>query len=109
MKIYDEGLTPRICGDCTDRMMRSPVCVQPLSGLCGDTVDEMRDTCSTGVCGVANEWSDTPLAIVSSPYQGFGDVFDCPNEALRHGTLFRLLDLPITDAPGPRCKGGCNG
>ena len=106
MKIYEEGLTPRDIGDCTDRMMRAPVCAQRLNP-CDETP---RGNCITqgDVCGIANEPSDVPLAIVSSPYQGFGDVFDCPKDALRHGTLFKLLYLPITDAPGPRCKGGCH-
>ena len=108
MKIYDEGMTPRVLGDCTDRMMRAPVCAHRLCTPFDETPVGNGGT-QDDVCGIANEWSDAPLAIVSSPYQGFGDVFECPNEALRHGTLFKLLYLPITDAPGPRCKGGLNG
>ena len=108
MKIYDEGLTPRICGDCTDRMMRSPVCAERIAESLCETVPSVCDE-RHDVCGIADEWSDTPLAIVTAPYQGFGDIFDCPNDALRHGTLFRLLVLPITDAPGPKCRGGYNG
>jgi hypothetical protein len=47
------------------------------------------------------------LAIVSSPYQGFGEVFDCPMEALKSGTLFANLYLPILDANGTGRRGGC--
>lgn len=109
--MYEDYTSPRMCGDCTDMMMRSPVCAQRISGstrVSEDACDASCNNCAEDGCGIADAWSDAPLAIVSSPYQGFGDVFDCPCEALKHGTLFRLLDLPILDAPGPRCRGGYN-
>ncbi|MBR2848806.1 MAG: spore coat associated protein CotJA [Clostridia bacterium] len=99
MKSYDYSATPRILGDCTDMMMRGPVSVTretptvTAQGECG--------------CGTADQYSDSPLAIVSSPYQGFGDIFECPREALGHGTLFKNLFLPIKDANGAKSRGGC--
>ncbi len=110
--MYDGFTSPHVCGDCRDMMMRSPVCAQRIAEDecgCADTTDCGWNAADVNDCGTADEYSDTPLAMVSSPYQGFGDVYECPCEALKHGTLFRLLDLPILTAPGPRCKGGHNG
>ncbi len=90
-------------------MMRGPVCV--LREARCDTVqriDDASDNARYTDCGTAEERSDAPLAIVSSPYQGFGDVFDCPVEALQCGTLFENLLFPIKDANGTRQKGGCS-
>ena len=111
MKLYDDVRYPRTCGDCTDMMMRSPVCAERVPALENGTnaCDLARNVCSESGCGIADEYSELPLAIVSSPYQGFGDVFDCPMESLKHGTLFRTLYLPILDANGTRGRGGCNG
>lgn len=106
--MYNTSGTPRLCGDCTDMMMRGPVCI--LRETNTDTAQKITAAADnrqyTG-CGIADESSDSPLAIVSSPYQGFGDVYDCPMEALQCGTLFANLNLPIKDANGTRGKGGC--
>ena len=90
-------------------MMRGPVCVlrettRDSSQRNADTFDNTRNI----DCGIAEELSDAPLAIVISPYQGFGDVYDCPMEALQCGTLFANLNFPILDANGTRGKGGCS-
>ena len=109
MKIYNTTGTPRLCGDCTDMMMRGPVCIlretrDDAYHRAAETADSTRYT----DCGTADEISDSPLAIVTSPFQGFGDVYDCPMEALRCGTLFANLYLPILDASGTHGKGGCS-
>ena len=110
MKMYNNSVAPRICGDCTDLMMRGPITVrreiQRTDGISA-ACDLAENICPADGCGTADEASDSPLAIVSSPYQGFGDVFDCPAEALAHGTLFLNLVFPIQDANGVRGKGGC--
>ncbi len=87
-------------------MMRGPVCVLRESS-CNTAVCTPQPVPQYTDCGSADEFSDTPLAIVSSPYQGFGDVYDCPMEALKGGTLFANLNFPILDANGTRGKGGC--
>ncbi len=108
MKMYDYSASPRICGDCTDMMMRGPITVT--REICSRVADGCSCDCAEipaedRPCGTADQWSDSPLAMVSSPYQGFGDVFSCAEEALAHGTLFQNLYLPIKDANGTR--GGC--
>lgn len=108
--MYNYSGTPRICGDCTDLMMRGPVPVRRETGCADIAVPPCECTDSVGgtdFCGTADEASDFPLAIVSSPYQGFGEVFDCPSEALSQGTLFANLVFPIKDAQGVRGRGGC--
>ncbi len=108
MKMYDYSAAPRICGDCTDMMMRGPVsavrekCAYPQETRGSEACE---NSCAERACGRADQWSDSPLAMVSSPYQGFGDVYSCAEEALAHGTLFQNLFLPILDANGTR--GGC--
>lgn len=108
MKMYNTPVSPRLCGDCTDMMMRGPVYV--LRERRSDALERIADASDNTQyteCGTAEEASDSPLAIVSSPYQGFGDVYDCPLEALQCGTLFANLHFPIKDANGTRGKGGC--
>lgn len=106
--MYNTSSTSRLCGDCTDMMMRGPVCVlRETNPDAAQRLASAAETSQYNGCGTADEFSDTPLAIVSSPYQGFGEVYDCPMEALQCGTLFANLYLPIKDANGTRGKGGC--
>ncbi len=97
MNMYNTSGARRQFGCCSDMMMQTPV----KSGTWRDT-----DVCVG--CGNADELSDSPLAIVSSPYQGFGDVYDCPLEAFKKGTIFENLFLPLLDDKGCFRKGGYN-
>ncbi len=47
----------------------------------------------------------SPLAIVSSPYQCWQNLYT-PCEALSAGTLFRELDLPLVGCPVPIARKG---
>lgn len=87
-------------------MMRAPVYVLR-ENSCETAISDPGSVPQYTDCGNDNEASDFPLAIVSAPYQGFGEVYDCPAEALKNGTLFASLNFPILDANGTRGKGGC--
>ena len=53
-----------------------------------------RDSKSEGSCTLASACEGTPsLAMVYSPYQAFGSLYDT-DEALWRGTLFTELDKP---------------
>ena len=50
---------------------------------------------------------DYPLAMVYSPYQTFGGLYDAC-KGLKQGTLFKELDLPFEGKGNGSCKGkGC--
>ncbi len=93
--------------------------MQEMEGGCGceqtPTVPEIcpipqAPTCCVPTCHPCgeNSWGldSYPLAMVYAPCQAFGNLYDL-DTALKQGTLFSELDLPIQTANGTGGKGGC--
>ena len=86
-------------------------CVRP-GAVCGrpDVCGSGRSTCEGQLGSRKREsWAlvDYPLAMVYSPYQTFGGLYDAC-KGLKQGTLFMELDLPFEGTGNGSCKGkGC--
>ena len=67
--------------------------------------------CHAGANHSSGKWdgwglTGYPLAMVYSPYQTFGELYDA-EVALKKGTLFKELDLPFEGAGNGSCRKGC--
>ena len=109
MNSFDENMTPRDRADGIDSILRE---------LMGDEL-EQNSLPSPPPCQTGNDDKQDAhtahgrsceflsLAMVISPYQEFDNLFDCYEEALQKGTLFRELYMPM-QGRGP-CTDGRNG
>ncbi|MBR2951431.1 MAG: spore coat associated protein CotJA [Clostridia bacterium] len=110
MNSFDENMTPRDRVDGIDSILRelmgdelleNPLPSPPPCQTGNDDRQEHHSTHGRG-CEFLS------LAMVISPYQEFDNLFDCYEEALQKGTLFRDLYMPMT-GQGPCAYNGQNG
>lgn len=78
----------------------------PTHCACGDVSGIGREECSSRTLCGCREGSlglaGYPLAMVYSPCQRFGDLYDL-DDALKNGTLFKELNLPFEAGKRGNC------
>lgn len=111
MNSFDENMTPRDRVDGIDSILRE---------LMGDEL-EQNPLPTPPPCQTGNDYTKdnrsthdhsgefASLAMVYSPYQEFDNLFDCYEEALEKGTLFRNLYMPMTGKGPCRYNGQTGG
>ncbi len=110
MNSFDENMTPRDRVDGIDSILRelmgseleqNPLPMPPPCQTGNDYTREHRSKCD-------HSGDFASLAMVISPYQEFEELFDCYEEALEKGTLFRTLFMPM-EGKGPCARQGQTG
>ena len=110
MNSFDENMTPRDRADGIDSILRE---------LMGNELEQnplpTNPPCQTGNDNKPTRRLESTqnceflsLAMVISPYQEFDNLYDCYEEALEKGTLFRDLYMPMM-GKGPCPFNGQNG
>ncbi len=79
-----------------------------IEGSYGETLYRRAGDCAEGGCGtgIASRYGlhDMPHGSVYAPLQNFDCLYD-HERALKRGTLFSTLDLPLEVGRGGRCNG----
>ena len=79
-----------------------------IEGSYGETLNRRACGCEENGCGMGMNslygLSDRPMGSVYAPLQDFDKLYD-HERALKRGTLFSTLDLPLEVGGGGRCNG----